>query len=456
MNLNIIILLLVYAIVLILIALWDRKKSVSTGDEYLMAGRNAPPYQVAAALFTLIGGGELVTMVSLGYTFGFGGIALFLGYALAFIFVGTMAFKVRDEYDAKQYLSLPDYIHYKFGKSVGHLVFLISFVAFFALLLLQFTAGGQLLSSLLNVNYTVAVIITALIAFTYLFIGGFRSVLRTDAFQGVAMLLLLPLLIYILANTNGSEVATEVESESLPLFLWVSLTITGFFVGSSSSDVWQRAYAAKSNKDAMKGFIIGSIVLLFFGGLLIWLGIEARSISAVSGGDSALVEIIQEVLPGIFSLVAIILILSAVISTADTEIFLLSGLAVREQLHIKGLSGIDIKNNETVKSTRIWMVAVSISSVLTGLYFSDLIEIYTWLLSALMILSPTIIAALLGFIHKYASYISIIIGVISFILLAMMGKLTLDNSYLIVLISGLVYITIYYLIPFEWANKKSK
>lgn len=453
MSFPVAILLVVYTLVLAGVAALRMRRSLSSGDEYLMAGREAPPYQVAAALFTLIGGGELVTMVALGYSFGSGGVALFLGYALAFGFVGVMAGRVREDYAERQYFSLPDYFYAKYGEAVGRLAFLVSFVAFFALLLLQFTAGGQLLSPLLGVSYTVAVLATAFIALIYLFIGGFRSVLMTDVLQGGVMIVLMPILIYVAANAGGDAVAPETEGGQLPVFLWLSLTLTGFFVGSSSADVWQRAYATRTDREARIGFIIGALILLFFGGLLIWLGIEARSIPAVSGPDAALVEIVQEVLPGPLAYAAIVLILSAIISTADTEIFLLSGLAVREQLRLKGYEAGAIKSKETVRGTRVWMGLIAIAAVGSGLIFSGLIEIYTWLLSALMILAPSILFALFGWNHKIASLSSILIGISAFIVLALIGQLTLDNSYLIVLIAGLVYILVGYVIPTVWTKK---
>lgn len=186
---------IVYSALVLAIAFWYRKHT--SGDEYLMGNRKASALLVASALFTLVGGGELVTLTSLSYTYGYAGLSLFIGYALGFFFLGFISSKIRSGNSEQYNLSLPDYAHQHFGFVAGQVVFYISFGAFFSMLLIQFTAGGQVLSSLTSFSYEQSVIITALVCTAYLFIGGFKTVLATDLVQGIARLTLMPLLVYV-------------------------------------------------------------------------------------------------------------------------------------------------------------------------------------------------------------------------------------------------------------------
>ena len=60
-----------------------------------MGGRTAPWYGVGAAIFSLIGGGEIVALTALGFSYGFAAISLFAGYAIGFIILGMAAGKIR-------------------------------------------------------------------------------------------------------------------------------------------------------------------------------------------------------------------------------------------------------------------------------------------------------------------------------------------------------------------------
>ncbi len=426
---------LIYAAIVIGISLWYKRHR--TGDEYLMAQRKASAFLVGAALFTLVGGGEIVTMPALAYTYGFSAIALFVGYALGFIFLGIIASRVRKHLGEHLYLSLPDYIHTRFGALAGRLTFLISFLAFSALLLIQFTAGGQILTAIAPIGYATAVILTALVASTYLSIGGFSTVLATDVIQGFVRLLFIPLIVLAAMKTVG-HVAVVRPTEGLPVAVWISFIITGIFTAASSADVWQRMYAAKSDRAARNGLFGGAFLLMVFGSSLVWLGLIARQSAQITSPDNAFTQALTALLPGWAVVIAIILILSTIMSTADTELFLVSGMLHRELLRLRGVKdSADIAQKQSIFKTRIIIVIMTILTVSFSLVFRELISIYTWLLSAILVMAPTIISSLLGMKNRVVANASLICNAVLFIVLALLGYLTTDNAYLIV-IPGLV------------------
>lgn len=435
-------LIILYGIVVLAISLWYRHHS--TGDEYLMGDRRASSFLVGAALFTLVGGGELVTLTSLAYTFGYAALALFLGYAIGFCFLGLLAGKIRLDLPERLHLSLPDYIHVNFGPTAGHTVFLISFGAFFSMLLIQFTAGGQVLSALTALSYEQSVLLTAGIATVYLFIGGFKTVLATDVVQGAARLLLMPLIVIVAARGLSASMVHK-PIEALPIKIWISLVVTGCFSSASSADVWQRIYAARSEKAARNGLFGGAALLMLFGYALVALGLVARTASTVTSADSAFTQALSTMLPHWAVIAAVVLVLSTIMSTADTEMFLLSGMAVRELIRLKGENNpLRITAKESVIETRWFMIVITTTAVGLSLVFRELVPIYTWLLSAILVMAPTILASLLFRGYPIAATVSLTLNTALFAVLAVSGLLSPETAYYIVLPGLLVYAVTYF------------
>lgn len=270
----------------------------------------------------------------------------------------------------------------------------------------------------------------ASIVFVYLFIGGLKTVFATDLVQGAAMLLLLPIL--LIATVQSESNLGLYASQPAPLFLIVSLVITGFLVGSASADVWQRIYAAKSVRSARGGLVIGAVLLMFYGGLLVLLGVAARDVSGIQGADAAFVEIVTTLDSEFLSVLAVLLVISAVTSTADTELFLLSGLSSRQWLRLtKRHEGTDLRAAESVSLGRWSLVFVWISALVMALSFSDLIQIYSWLLMAVLVISPGVLGSVLANASPRLVAFTFWLNGALLIVGLLQGFINLDNAFLV-------------------------
>ena len=425
--------------VLILLAVAFRSRSHASADEFLMANRQASALQVGAGLFTLIGGGEFVALASLGFLFGWSGIALFVGYGLGFLFLGLISGRIRKDSKEQQFVSLPDYVHHHFGSASGLIAFLFSFLAFFALLMLQFSAAGAVISPFLNVPEWMVIVGVGLGVLAYLLIGGFKAVLTTDVIQGLAMATVLPILVYVVFQNVGDDVgSTSANFEQLPIALWVSLVTTGFFVVTASADVWQRAYAAKTDSKATIGFFGGGILFVLFGFVIVAIGIIAKNIG-LEDPDSAFVEVMTTHLPLALAGLVALLVLSAMMSTADTETFLLTGLTQHEIKRFAPNSNL-ASFLESVTGVRVLMSLVAALSIGFAYFYSDLVGIYTWLLSALVVISPIVLFSLFFKASKLGMFLALMANTLLFAVLVGLNYLTLDNIYLIALPGVLFYL----------------
>jgi Na+/proline symporter len=420
----------IFATVMVAVAI--RFRLHPTPNEFFVAGRKAAPVTVGAALFQLIGGGEVVTITALGYTHGFTAISLFLGYSAAFFLLGFLAPRIRSRAELARYNSLPDYIYDHFGTATGRIVAAISIVAFFALMLLQFSAAGQLLAPLIGLSYESAVLLTALIPLVYLAIGGFRTVLVTDLLQGAAMFLLMAFLAGVLLVQRGFVVQAS-GTVPLPTFSSVSMVLTGFFVALASSDVWQRSLAARSDRAAKIGFLQGGTWLLLAGLLLSWLGIVARHLQVTDSADSAFGALMSNALtPALQGLVALLMFVT-IVSTADTEMFLLSSLLQREYGRFR--AGLNPENDQldNINRARGMLIGIAAAGAVVALMWRDLIQVYTWLLSSLLVIAPLVAASLLWKIGPKTALCSVFLNLMLFGILATIGTLTLESAFLIVI-----------------------
>lgn len=419
-----------YTLVVVLIAL--RRRNVTTNDTFIMGGRKAQWFGVGASIFSLIGGGEIVALTALGFVFGFSAIALFLGYALGFVVLGTLSKRIRAEDKDRKFVSLPDFIHARFGRLAGSIVFACSVVAFFALLMIQFSAGGKLVAALTSTNYSTAAIAIGLVVTVYLVIGGFQTVITTDVFQGIARFALVPVLVWALMSSNAAPTAQSFVPESMPGAVLAGLILTGFFSALASADVWQRVYAAETNEAAKWGLIFGAVLMLLFGFLLVYIGMSAKVASPTSLADDAFSTALASGIPQWVVTVSVALVLISVLSTADTEIFVISSLIGKEMgrdgfLHLSPLEA-----NKPPLWGRLLVVVIGVISTCASLVFSEIIEIYVWLISLLLAIAPAVIAALVTRLSGNAVALAIIANVGLFGALASVGKLSADTAYLIV------------------------
>lgn len=423
-------LLVAYAVFANATSVWVRRSN--TGDEYLMGGRESSALYVSFGIFTLIGGGELVTMASLGYSFGFSALALFIGTTLSFIVLGVFSSRVRDSYDKTLPLSLPDYFHEKFGKSAGRIVFIFSFIVFFGLLVMQFLALGEILSPMFGIPSWQVIVFSSAIALSYLLIGGFRVVMTTDLFQGIAMFILLPFLLLAVSFKMPGIIYYPVVAKSMPLGAWASLVLSGFFGGFASADVWQRAFAAKNNKGARTGLIAGGWMILAYGFLLAEVGVLARNSSLISDADSAFTSVLFSLLPPWGSILAVLLVLVVILSTADTEIFLLSGMIERERLRLIGVdTGQKISHSESTAYSRVWLFVITVIGTIVALFAGNVVTLYSWILSIGLVIAPVICLSLFFKLSSRYVNIALFANTLAFFIIAFSNIISMDHAYLV-------------------------
>ncbi len=429
-----------YLLICILIGLISYRKE--SHDNFLIAERKVKIMPLIATLVaSFIGGGELVTFSALAFDYGLSSIWMFVGASIGlFVFPFIIGKKIKPLADEKGFHTLSDYFYHKFGKKVGTMSAIIVFIMFISLLLVQFIAGGKILSLLSGWSYILSVLIIGVIILLYMMLGGFSSVVKTDVFQFFIMITLLFVLIF---SFNAPINITPNQSNlfSVGISQIIGFILIGMFILLISADVWQRAYASSSKKTLKTGFILAGITLLIMGLAMSIIGIVAKNNFPNINSQEALYYGFSHLLPTSMLGFALVFILASVMSSADTFAFVIA-MNISKDFISKFRN---ISKDQLVKITRYSISILLIITMIVAIFIQDIIDVVFSVIAIGLALGPALVGSFFWNLKERAVFWSMLLGFISAIILIFIGYITPETSIvtlpvsLIVLIIGQIF-----------------
>ena len=178
--------LILYVGLLIGFGFYRSRKSGKDPEEYILAGRKLSlPGFVITLVATWYGG--ILGIGENTYTFGIQTWFIF-GFPY-YVFASLFAFFIAGRINQLKMISLPDQFHERYGKNAGIIsalyILVLASPAPYILsigILLQFTTG---------LSFGLSLIIATGLSLSYIWVGGFKAVVRTDIFQFGFMLSLI-------------------------------------------------------------------------------------------------------------------------------------------------------------------------------------------------------------------------------------------------------------------------
>src|ERR671915_62248 len=149
---------------------------------YMVAGKSLPLFFVGTMLAAQsIDGNSSLGNASLVYQFGFwAGAAIPIGLAVCLILTGAFYAK---RLNKMAMLTLPDFYYRRFGNGAEGISSILMAISFTVLVAGNFAASGFILSTVLQIDFFWAMLITSLVVLVYTFAGGLFSSAYTDIFQ---------------------------------------------------------------------------------------------------------------------------------------------------------------------------------------------------------------------------------------------------------------------------------
>lgn len=312
------------------IGVWASKQVKGDSVNFLVAGRGMVlPLAAATLMAQSVDSNATLGNTDLSAAFGFwAGASLPIGLALCLFLTGLFYAKPMNRMGL---ITLPDFYRVKYGRTTEVIASIIMVLSFAFLLAGNLVAGGYLFQTFLGTSYAAGVMGVALLVFVYTVSGGLFAVAYTDVIQvGIAFVGSLVLIGYIGA-TFGLTIPDGVgpfafeqltAPEAGAAINWATLLALG--LGDIVAiDFMARVFAAESPETAQRACFIGCLGTLVIGVPFSLVALSSGQILEqlnLTPDGPILFSLLQNVIPPILSLIIIVAIMAASLSTGDGAI----------------------------------------------------------------------------------------------------------------------------------------
>ncbi len=372
--------------IMIGIGIYCRRHSASV-DGFVLGSRGVGPWLSAFAFGT----SYFSAVIFVGYAGQFGwnfGLAstwiglgnAFIGSLLAWVILGRrtrimtqhLGSKTMPEYFGTRYESRK----LKIAASVITFVFLIPYTASL------YNGLSRLFSMAYNgVDYSLCVIIMAVLTGVYVLFGGYMATAINDFIQGIVMLIgIVAVIGAVLSSNGGFEAAIqglatgENGGWQYASFFGANPGFLFFVVMLTSLGTWGlpqmvgKFYAIKNEDSIKKGTVISTLFAIVVAGGCYFLGGFGRlyNVDVASEGFDAVIPTMLSTLPSIIIGVVIVLVLSASMSTLSSLV-LTSGSTITLDF-IKPMRKKEMTEKGQMLSIRLFIVFFIVVSAVIAIF----------------------------------------------------------------------------------------
>ena len=382
-------LLIVFFAIMIFIGFWCRKNSTDVNG-FVLGGRSVGPWVSAFAYGT----SYFSAVIFVGYAGQFGwkfGIAstwvgignALLGSLLAWVVLGRRTRIMTQHLNSA---TMPQFFQarydsqaLKIAASVITFIFLIPYTASL------YNGLSRLFEMAFHVDYSICVIVMAVLTGIYVIAGGYMATAINDFVQGIIMLIGIVAVVGAVLKSQGGFLAAldglaRISDETVsttpgvfasffgpdPLSLLGVVLLTSLGTWGLPQMV-QKFYAIKSEKSISTGTIVSTFFAVVVAGGCYFLGGFGRLFSdrvdIASGGFDSIIPAMLSGLPDLLIAVVVVLVLSASMSTLSSLVLTSSSTLTLDLL--KGHVIKDMNEKKQVSIMRILIVMfVAISVVI--------------------------------------------------------------------------------------------
>lgn len=386
-----ILLLLIFFGIMIYVGLYSRKHATNMND-FVLGGRGVGPWLTAFAYGT----SYFSAVIFVGYAGQFGwkfGVAstwiglgnAFLGSLLAWAVLGRRTRIMTQHLDSA---TMPDF----FGKRFDSKALKIAASVIVFVFLVPYTASlynglSRLFGMAFDIDYSVCVIVMAVLTGVYVIAGGYMATAINDFIQGIIMLVGIVAIIAAVLSSQGGfiEALNKLAEVSDPATTSQVGAFNSFFgpdpfgllcvVILTSLGTWglpqmvQKFYAIKSEKAVKTGTVISTFFAVIVAGGCYFLGGFGRLFSTPdlvkANGYDSLIPAMLSNLPDILIAITVILVLSASMSTLSSLVLTSSTTLTLDLIKDNIVKGMNEKKQLLV--TRILIVFFILVSVILAL-----------------------------------------------------------------------------------------
>jgi sodium/pantothenate symporter len=367
-------LLAVYGLLLVRHAIEGRRATEGQAD-YYVGGRTMGGVVLGLSFFaTYSSTNSFVGFSGQAYSYGAPWLLLAPGVVIfsfaSWLWIAPRLRAFTGEVDS---VTLADYVGFRFESTPARTIAaLLVIFSSFLYMTAVFKGIGNLLEIFLDMPYLVAIAVVFLVVMGYTAVGGFISVVKTDAVQGVVMVAAGIFLFWGAVNAAGGIDALELiktAPESAGLFRWdaampfpvlIGIIVAGTLKFIVDPRQLSRFYALADQRAVRRGLWVSTAAFLVVYSLILPIGLYAHAIlgSGVAESDLVVPLLLGEadILPALPAAVIVVAMLAAAMSSLDSVLLVMASTWERDVISLFR----KVDDARAVTETRRWVVAFAV------------------------------------------------------------------------------------------------
>jgi len=358
-------------------------RNVKNSSDFIVAGRRLPLFICVFTVFaTWFGSGTLIGAAGAAYKKGFLGVLSNpIGSAICLFLAGLFYVRILRR---MKLLTLPDLFRRRFGKWAEVLCGICIIPAYIGWVASIFVAFGFVLHTVTGMDTNLAILLSAAVTLIYTFAGGMWAVSLTDFLQAlviiVGLLILFPLVINDVGGFAGLQNQVPeshfslLPENNLKDWLWYIQALLVIGIGNiASQDLMQRAFSSRDEKVAQWSMYITTFLYISIAMIPVMLGIAGSVIMPnIADPEFILPKLGMKYLHPVGMALFVGALFSALMSSADGGI--LAPASIFSQNILKKFKK-NLTEKQILWSIRWAILAVSILSLITALYFQNVYKL---------------------------------------------------------------------------------
>ena len=347
-----------------------RSKPDAEGHGYIMGNRSLGLFDIIGTMISYYRmGSAVIFWFIFVQLMGFGALWVMVPFYSMMVVMALCAPYVHRIGLEKNYLTMNDMIRDRMGPTAEHWSNAYSIYIALVAIASQLFITGVIMGGLFGIGHAMGVFAGVAVVLVYVVIGGFLSVVRTDVFQAVIMVVIAIGALLFIEWPERDIIITQMGNPKWDFLLPFSLLL---FVVPAHMDIWQRYFACKNGRVARNGSllalpidainVLGMVLFFTYLGGMAATGIDAQQIFIdLFYGRTDETNALVIALFGVF-------VMSAMLSTVDNQV-LFCGSVI-----LKNIMGIDPEYDRKrfVRNLRILTPVILLSLAALSLTIENL------------------------------------------------------------------------------------
>ena len=397
-------------------------------EDYVLAGRSLPlSLTTVTMIATWFGAESLMTTTDEVSHAGLRGALMDpIGISLCLVITGLF---IAGPMWRMNVLTIPDFFRLRYGKVAEILCAMILVPSYFGWIAAQFVALATILSQMYGGSQSLWIVAVAIIGSGYSLMGGMWSITITDTLQLLLIVVGLLVLGFEIVWALGQGAIgigwTRLTSETPPEF-WrladdatftadvlsaVSVLVIASLGNLPVQDLMQRVFSAKSPRVACAACYLAAAGYLAMGMLPILAGLSAGLLLTEVPEFGVLTVISQQLLSPAMSIVFLLAIVSAVLSTMVSAIMAPASVLAHNLLEPVMLRG-ETDARRALQLQRLSVLTITAASVVLALSGQRAFELVegAYAMSLVGMFVPFVVGIYIERLPKMAAIASMLVG----------------------------------------------